>query len=129
MKYVISLALAVVLNACANLLMKFGVKSINKSSGIMSASNPISVVKTLMTSPIILIGLFCFATNVILYSYALQRFKVSLAYPIMVGAGFAIIVLVARFSGLNERLVLSQWIGVGLIFAGVILISATMQNG
>ena len=129
MKYVISLAVAVVLNACANLLMKFGVKSINKSSGIMSASNPISVVKTLMTSPIILIGLFCFATNVILYSYALQRFKVSLAYPIMVGAGFAIIVLVARFSGLNERLVLSQWIGVGLIFAGVILISATMQNG
>ncbi len=129
MIYAIALALAVVLNASANLLMKFGVKAINKSSGMLSANNPLSVIKTLMSSPLILVGLFCFATNVILYSYALQKFKVSIAYPIMVGAGFGIIVLIARFSGLNERLQLSQWIGVAMIFTGVILISVTMQNG
>ena len=129
MIYIISLVFAVILNATANLLLKFGVKAINQHSGTLSASNPLMVVKTFVSSPLILIGLFCFATNVILYSYALQKFKVSLAYPIMVGAGFAIIVLVARFSGLNEKLFLTQWIGVALIFAGVILISATMQNG
>ncbi len=129
MIYVIALALAVILNASANLLMKFGVQAINKSSGMLPAGNPIGVLKALLGSPLILAGLFCFATNVILYSYALQKFKVSLAYPIMVGAGFGIIAIVARFSGLNEKLLPSQWIGVALIFAGVILISITVQNG
>jgi len=59
---------------------------------------------------------------------ALQKFKVSLAYPVMVGAGFAIIVTVASFSGLAERLLPIQWLGVVIILTGVILVSATITS-
>jgi len=46
----------------------------------------------------------------------------------MVGAGFAIIVTVASFSGLAERLLPIQWLGVAMILVGVILVSATIAG-
>lgn len=128
MLHAIALSCAVVLNACANLLMKFGVRTLTLPKLKFSADSCTEIVKILFHSPLIILGLSCFALNVIFYTYALQKFKVSLAYPIMVGCGFVIIVLVARFSGLNERLTMSQWLGAGLVFAGVLLISTSMQN-
>ena len=128
MLHAIALSCAVLLNACANLLMKFGVRTLSLPKLKFSADSCLELVKIMFKSPLILIGLSCFALNVIFYTYALQKFKVSLAYPIMVGCGFVIIVVIARFSGLNERLTAGQWLGAGLIFAGVLLISTSMQN-
>jgi multidrug transporter EmrE-like cation transporter len=127
MWHLLALSAAVVLNASANLLLKFGMKAI-KSHSALPADGPSHTFGAMITSPWILLGLVFFALNVPLYAYALGKFKVSLAYPIMAGCGFAIIVLVAGFSGLQERLDTFQWLGVALILAGVILISARLQN-
>jgi multidrug transporter EmrE-like cation transporter len=127
MQHLLALAAAVILNASANLFLKFGMKAI-KSHPAVAAAGPVHTIKTMITSPLILLGLIFFALNVPLYAYALGKFKVSLAYPIMTGCGFAIIVLVAGFSGLQERLDTLQWLGVALILAGVVLVSARLQQ-
>ncbi len=131
MKYVIALAAALVLNATANLLMKAGMKSVSASGDVLSAGLP-AAVKTVATSGVLMIGLTCFALNAAFYMYALQSttFKISLAYPIMVGGGYALIALVARFHpALNERLTGGQMIGVGLVLAGICLIALQTDAG
>jgi multidrug transporter EmrE-like cation transporter len=123
MKYVIALVGALVLNAAANLCMKMGAKVLD---GGLMAAGPLGAVRTVLTSPVLLGGLICFALNAFLYMFALQSrtLKISLAYPIMVGGGYAIIAVVAALApNLRERMSAGQWVGVALILIGVITVA------
>ena len=60
----IALIMAVVLNACANLLIKFGVQGSHFPKLKLSLCTAFEIVKIPFRSPLILIGLFCFALNV-----------------------------------------------------------------
>ena len=129
MKYALALATALVLNATANLLMKMGMKSVEASGGILK-DGLIPAFKTVLTSVTLMTGLSCFALNAAFYMYALQSkaLKISLAYPIMVGGGFALIAVVARVHpALSEHLNWSQWLGVVCVLLGIILIAAQME--
>lgn len=125
--HLIALASAVVLNAAANLLLKFAAKDLTDRGGLF-ASGPAHAIKTLLTCPQFILGLTFFALNVMFYFYALGRLKVSMAYPIMVGAGFAIIATVAALSDLDERLKPVQWLGVAMILLGVVLVSSPTNH-
>lgn len=129
MKYVIALGVALVLNAGANLLMKAGMKTVYESGGILE-DGAASAVWTIATSAPLVVGLTCFALNAVCYMYALQSpaLKISLAYPVMVGGGYAIIALVARFHpALRESLTMGQYAGVALVLVGVILIASLSE--
>ena len=128
MVHLLALTAAVVLNASANLFLKFGMHALKSSP--QAAANPglAGTLKGMVFSPCILLGLLFFALNVPLYAFALGKFKVSLAYPIMTGCGFAIIVTVAGLSGLQERLDWTQWFGVAMILAGVVIVSGRLQS-
>lgn len=126
MKYVVALSAALVLNAVANLCMKMGMKTVAEGGGML-AGGPVGAVKAILTSPVLLAGLICFGSNAFLYMYALQSrtLKISLAYPLMVGGGYAIIALVAALApNLRERLSAGQWLGVALILTGVVVVAA-----
>jgi len=118
----IALACALVLNASANLLIKFGMDKIEKAGGLLAEGAMAGVLRA-VTSPHLIAGGFCFAANLAFYAYALQKMKISVAYPIMVTAGFAIIVVVAGWQ-LGERLTVIQWAGVALILVGVSLVAS-----
>ncbi len=121
MKFIIALCGALVLNAIANLSMKIGTQG-----GGLTNGGPVGAIKTVLGSPVLLIGLICFGCNVFLYMYALQSktLQISVAYPIMVGGGYAIISVSAFFlPSLNERLSAGQWVGVALILAGVLTVA------
>lgn len=125
MKYVVALLAALILNAAANLLMKIGMKPIHESGGVLK-DGVVGAMKAVLSSPTLVIGLTCFALNAALYMYALQSkaLKISIAYPIMVGGGFALIALVAHFHpALAERMTWGQKAGVGLVLLGIILIA------
>ena len=124
MKYVFALSVDQILNACANLLMKVGMTEVDDSGGLLK-DGALGAVRTVLLSPVLITGLVCFALNAAFYMFALQSqtLKISLAYPVMVGGGYAIIATVAYFL-LNERMTLGQWGGVILILAGVLLIAA-----
>lgn len=126
MRYLLALFVALVLNATANLLMKVGMKSVQESGGILRDGIP-AAVKTVLASVPLMIGLVCFAANAAFYMYALQSraLKISIAYPIMVGGGFALIAVVARFHpALSEHLTWAQMLGIALVLTGIILIAA-----
>ena len=125
MKYAIALVMALSLNAAANLMMKFGVER-HKLAVAALPPTPSGTLMALAGNWVLMLGLCCFATNVILYTYALKGFPISTAYPIMVSAGFAIIAVVAwRFLG--ETLTGGQWAGVALILVGVWLVARNMR--
>jgi len=126
MRYLFALMAALVLNAGANLLMKIGMKSVAASGGVLQ-EGLVAGVKTVTTSAPLVVGLICFALNAALYMYALQSkaLKISIAYPIMVGGGYALIAVAARWHpALSERLTWGQMLGVGLVLAGIVLIAA-----
>ena len=123
-KYAVALVVALVLNASANLMIKFGMRGVDETlagRGIMD-DGAIGLARIVLANWILLLGLFCFAANVVFYAYALQKLQISIAYPIMVAGGFAIIVTVAGFM-LSERLTAVQWIGVAAILIGVLLVA------
>ena len=124
MKYALALVAALSLNATANLLIKFGMRGVDMELagvGPMDAG-PIGLVKLLLRHWEVLAGLACFVLNVGFYAFALQKLPISVAYPIMVTTGFAIIVVIAGWK-LNEKLTASQWIGVVTILIGVALVA------
>ncbi len=126
MQYVFALIVALVLNATANLLMKIGMKSVQQSGGILR-DGLVPAVKTVITSATLMTGLICFAVNALFYMYALQSkaLKISIAYPIMVGGGFALIAVIAWFHPLLlERLTWGQMLGVALVLIGIVVIAA-----
>jgi len=130
MKYILALGIALVLNAAANLLMKMGMRPVQQAGGLMK-DGILAAVKTILTSAELMIGLTFFGLNAACYMYALQSesLKISIAYPIMVGGGFALIALVAHWHpALLESLNGWQWCGVVLVLMGVIVIAFNTQS-
>ncbi|MEP0843739.1 MAG: EamA family transporter [Phycisphaerae bacterium] len=122
MKHWIALLAALSLNAAANLMMKFGINRHRSDLAGLVQPGWAAHGRALAGNWVLILGLFCFAANVVLYIFALKEIKISVAYPIMVSCGFAIIALVAwRF--LHETLGPSQWLGVMLILVGVVLVA------
>lgn len=123
-KYAIALTLALLLNAAANLMIRFGMRAIDielGGAGLMDGG-PWMLARMLLRHWVVLAGIACFALNVVFYAYALQKLPISMAYPIMVTCGFAIIVVVAGLA-LDERLSVVQWLGVAAILVGVLLVA------
>ncbi len=127
MKHTIALVLALTLNATANLMMKVGAKRFGES-GLATEHGAGALVRSVLSNWVLVLGLFCFAINVIFYAYALsaEYMKVSIAYPIMVSGGFVIIAVVA-WRYLGETLSPAQWAGIAMILAGVFLVAREMK--
>jgi multidrug transporter EmrE-like cation transporter len=126
MKYWLALFVALSLNAAANLMMKIGMQTVQSSGGLLK-TGVIGAVRTVLTSPVLVIGLCCFALNAAFFMFALQSkaLKISIAYPIMVCGCFALIAIGARFHpSLAERLTGGQWIGVMWVLLGILMIAA-----
>ncbi len=124
MRYVAALVAALVLNATANLLIKAAARSMESSGGLL-AGGLVPAARLVATNWLFILGVICFMLNLLAYLYSLQRMDISLAYPIMVSCGYAIIVVVARFMG--ERLAAVQWVGVSLMLAGVWLVGTSVK--
>jgi multidrug transporter EmrE-like cation transporter len=130
MKHVIALVLALVLNASANLLMKVGAARLEAQGG-PAREGLAGAIRAVLGSVPLLVGLTCFALNVVLYIYALRSSKlpISIAYPIMVGGGYALIAVVAHLHpALRESLSTGQKLGVALVLAGVFLIATQTSS-
>ena len=130
MRYVVALGVALVLNAGANLLVKMGMNSVQASGGLFR-EGVVAAAGTVLSNGALMIGLSCFALNAVFYMYALESktLKISIAYPVMVGGGFALIALVARLHPeLSERLSWGQIVGVAMVLLGVGLIASDTQT-
>lgn len=112
----ILLAVAVIFNGVANVLLKKGM------SGIESHPDLTSTIKHYLTSWPVILGLGLFALNVIAYTQALSKLPLSVAYPIMVSLT-GLIVIGGSLILFKETIGLLQWMGFALIIFGVILVA------
>lgn len=123
-KYALALAIALVLNATANLMVKVGSMRM-KEMNLQLSEGLMPVITGVLSNWVLILGLVFFASNVVFYTYALSGIQISVAYPIMFCGGFAIIAVVS-WKFLNEVLTTGQWIGVAAIVFGIIMVAKDM---
>lgn len=109
----LALAVAVVLNAAANVLIKTGTPR-------LGAIEPQTLVE-LAGSPYVLAGIASFAGALAFYALALTHVELSIAYPIMTSLGIALVFLWS-VTVLHERLDWTKIAGTALVLVGVTLL-------
>jgi small multidrug resistance pump len=103
--------LAAVNNSIGSLLLKKS-RLVATDPGLLS----------LLLSPWFVAGLLFYGVNVVIFAKALDKLPVSSAYPVLAGVGFGIIAIAGSWL-FGDRLGLNQWIGMGAILTGVIILS------
>jgi|SRR5690349_9297548 len=111
----------VLLNAIAQLALK----SATFTTGVISGSwsNYWSAGQQLAVNPVFWLALLAYGISVLVWIVGLSRLPVSQAYP-MLSVGYIIAALLA-WQLLGETISLERWTGIGLIVAGVVLVSSS----
>ncbi|MFH1228330.1 MAG: SMR family transporter [Planctomycetota bacterium] len=117
MLYVI-LILAIVFNAAANILMKYGMTK----GGSLDGLKITEMLSKMAGNYILWSGVGCFILALMAYSYVLSKMNLSVAYPIMTSCGYAIVIVTSVFF-LKETLNWVQVAGLVLITAGVWMVA------
>lgn len=112
------LIFAILFNALANILIKIGMAG---EKGLFQ-EGIVSAVITILTNPYAFLGIASFGLAFILYSGVLSQLDLSIAYPIMTGTGF-LLVLIASVFLFHEVVNIYRLFGIAAIIMGITLIS------
>lgn len=115
---VLLMIVVVALNVCGHVFLKVG---INQVGQVGSVPLPQFALKAIL-NPYVILGLAGYVSSVAGYIVVLSKTHLSVAYPILMSSGYALVVLIS-FLWLKEPFGLQKWLGLLLIFAGVITIS------
>ena len=118
MSLFILMAVVVALNVCGHVFLKVGMNQVGEIGDRSILAFGISSISNLF----VLIGLAGYVSSVTGYIVVLSRTNLSVAYPILMSTGYALVVLVS-FIFLKEPFNTVKWVGIALILVGVILIS------
>jgi drug/metabolite transporter (DMT)-like permease len=110
---------AVLLNSLAQL----GLKAATRSTGAIAGTRSSLWLagQHLAVSSAFWLALSCYALSVVVWVVGLSRVPVSQAYPVL-SVGYIITALLAWIV-LGELVTLARWAGIGMIIAGVLLVS------
>jgi multidrug transporter EmrE-like cation transporter len=109
----------VLLNACAQLLLKAGTNRVGEFA--FSLANLVPIGSKIALSPYIVGGLGCYVVSVAVWILALSRVPVSVAYP-MLSIGYIVNALAAG-ALFGESLGAQKMVGIGFIVVGVFLVA------
>jgi multidrug transporter EmrE-like cation transporter len=109
----------VLLNACAQLLLKAGVRTMGTIQ--LNLHSITAAGWRLAFDPHILGGLACYVVSVVVWILALSRVPVSVAYP-MLSIGYVVNALAAR-ALFGEAVSLTRLGGIGIIILGVFVVA------
>lgn len=112
---------SVTLASLAQLTLKAGMNQVTDATGTVTVSA--SSIKAIVTNVLVWGGLGLFGVSATVWIFVLSRTSLSFAYP-FVALTYLIILLVDRFV-LHESVPPVRWAGVGLIMAGIVLVSRT----
>ncbi len=118
----LALVFALVANATANVLIRWGMKDMQ-----LSLADPVQTLRGILLNGRVMAGIVLFAMNVLAYAFALSKLRLSVAYPVMTSVGL-VIVMVLSFAMLGEKITGIQLVGTGLILAGVVLVASQMGS-
>jgi multidrug transporter EmrE-like cation transporter len=115
MSPVLFLATALILNAAANILVKYA--AVHPAPARPGWPEFLGV---FLHWPFLL-GIVCFGLNLLAYTTALRRLPISVAYPTMVSVGYLLILGVSAFL-FQEQLHRTQYVGAFLMLGGLWLL-------
>jgi len=118
MALILLMAVVVLLNVCGHVFLKVGMNQVGQVGARPLTEFALSAV----TNAFVLLGLAGYVSSVAGYVVVLSRTQLSVAYPILMSTGYALVVFVS-FLWLKEPFNALKWLGLILIFAGVIAIS------
>ena len=117
---IIALVFALIANATANVLIRWGMKDLQ-----LNLAEPVQMVRGILLNGRVMGGIVLFAANVLAYAFALNKLRLSVAYPVMTSVGL-VIVMVLSYALLGERITGLQLVGTALILGGVALVASQM---
>lgn len=110
------------LGVTGQICLKLGMERI----GTLNLSGLASGLQTaihVITTPLVLLGLACYAMGAVVWLVVLSKLDLSLAYPLL-ALNFVLVPLFGWLL-LGEQMPSLRWVGVGIIFVGVTVISRT----
>jgi multidrug transporter EmrE-like cation transporter len=113
---------SVAMGVSGQLCLKAGMDQV----GELSAGSVSTIVQTIfhvLTTPLVFIGLAFYVMGAAFWLVVLSKLDLSLAYP-MLALTYILTPLAAQFI-LGEQVPTLRWLGVGIIFAGVVVVSQT----
>jgi multidrug transporter EmrE-like cation transporter len=116
----IALAFALLANATANVMIRWGMKGQD-----LSLAEPVQLARGILFNGRVLTGIVLFALNVLAYAFALSRIRLSVAYPVMTSLGLVIVMLLSYLL-MGERITPLQLVGTAMILGGVLLVASQM---
>jgi drug/metabolite transporter (DMT)-like permease len=119
-KSVLLIILSITIAVGGQILLKLGMNKIGPVSlnGLGAVGN---LFINIFKSPMVLVGLFCYAISAAIWLVVISVVDLSFAYP-FIGLTYVLILLVSRFI-LKEDVNPLRWAGAAIITAGVIVIS------
>jgi len=109
-------AVSVLLTSMAQLLFRLALKQTDTPlMEVFSASDTFAAPEAL----ILLVGVSLYGASMLMWMFALTRFPVSLAYPILSLSYIIVYVAATQIPALGEAASMSKMIGVGLVVIGV----------
>ena len=118
MTLVLLMAAVVALNVCGHVFLKMGMNQV----GEIGSRSIVDFALSAAGNPFVLLGLAGYVSSVTGYIIVLSKTNLSVAYPILMSTGYALVVLVS-FVFLKEPFGTVKWAGLSLILVGVVLIS------
>ncbi|KAF1012226.1 MAG: SMR family transporter [Burkholderia sp.] len=115
----VCIVIGVLLNACAQLLLKVGVNAVGHFE--FSRPNVIQIGLKLATQLPIIGGLGCYVLSVVVWIVGLSRVDVSIAYP-MLSLGYVVNAFAAWYL-FGEVLSVQRLIGICIILVGVLVLA------
>jgi multidrug transporter EmrE-like cation transporter len=112
------LVVAIVFNASANILLKFGMQKAPQISVVGLKGMLLNSI----TNVYVWLGLVSFGVAFVFYSVVLTKMKLGVAYPVMTSAGFVIVTLFAVFL-FDEKMSWLKIAGIAVIALGIWLVS------
>jgi len=114
--------LSVAMGVSGQLCLKAGMEQV----GALSAGSINAAVRTavhVLATPLVFLGLTFYALGAFFWLMVLSKLDLSLAYP-MLALTYILIPLMAHLL-LGEQVPPLRWVGIGIIFAGVVVVAQT----
>jgi multidrug transporter EmrE-like cation transporter len=104
-----------------NALLKAGASGAGKGEGQLPG---IRHLPRTLRQPAILSGMAVYGISQLLWITVLRLLDLSLAYPLQIGLNFTVIMFVAWFY-FKEPISRGKLLGIGMIFAGIVVVAAS----
>lgn len=100
----------IIIASLGQIILKTGMNQVGK----------FSLLKT-FTNPLVLLGLFFYASSAVLWLMVLSKEKLSFVYP-LVAASYVLTILMAKLI-LKEPVPTLRWLGLGIIIIGILVVA------